>query len=237
PAGSVIDHEAPGEQDGRATSSAQSQRVLAQSQGVFGTRTDPVRVARPPPSRPLVPDLLGQHLVLVNGTKSFTIPDRADDSNPNMLCVTTARLRVLAHVPSSLRTCPCPIELCLPAHAPSSSAKLLFWTRISTTSQSSAGVLGGGAGGGARRERSESVQHPVVAQAQGPLASREHARDGQGRVHPCRQVHWGSELVPACQVSSHLRELRELEDQCDHDDRPGEQAEGTAEPGVIPFEV
>src|SRR5699024_276501 len=129
PAGSVIDHEAPGEQDGRATSSAQSQRVLAQSQGVFGTRTDPVRLARPPPSRPLVPDLLGQHLVLVNGTKSFTIPDRADDSNPNMLCVTTARLRVLAHVPSSLRTCPCPIELCLPAHAPSSSAKLLFWTR------------------------------------------------------------------------------------------------------------
>src|SRR5690625_4172465 len=122
PAGSVIDHEAPGEQDGRATSSAQSQRVLAQSQGVFGTRTDPVRVARPPPSRPLVPDLLGQHLVLVNGTKSFTIPDRADDSNPNMLCVTTARLRVLAHVPSSsaylpmphraLPTCPCPIELC-----------------------------------------------------------------------------------------------------------------------------
>src|SRR5699024_10704518 len=54
---------------------------------------------------------LGQHLVLVNGTKSFTIPDRADDSNPNMLCVTTARLRVLAHAPSSLRTCPCAIEL------------------------------------------------------------------------------------------------------------------------------
>ena len=34
-----------------------------------------------------------------------------------------------------------------------------------------------------------------------------------------------------------VRELRELEDQCDHDDRPGEQVEGTAEPGVIPFEV
>src|SRR5690625_88022 len=157
-----------------------------------------------------------------------------------MLCVTTARLRVLAHVPSSSAYLPMPHRACVPVHAPhapSSSAKLLFWTRISTTSQSSAGVLGGGAGGGARRERSESVQQPVVAQAQGPLASREHARDGQGRVHPCRQVHWGSELVPACQVSSHLRELRELEDQCDHDDRPGEQAEGTAEPGVIPFEV
>lgn len=115
PAGSVIDHEAPGEQDGRATSSAQSQRVLAQSQGVFGTRTDPVRVARPPPSRPLVPDLLGQHLVLVNGTKSFTIPDRADDSNPNMLCVTTARLRVLAHVPSSSAYLPMRHRACVPA--------------------------------------------------------------------------------------------------------------------------
>src|SRR5690625_6269523 len=42
-------------------------------------------------------------------------------------------------------SCPCPIELCEVVHAPhapSSSAKLLFWTRISTTSQSSAGVLG-----------------------------------------------------------------------------------------------
>src|SRR5690625_7657723 len=36
-------------------------------------------------------------------------------------------------------SCPCPIELCEVVHAPhapSSSAKLLFWTRISTTSQS-----------------------------------------------------------------------------------------------------
>src|SRR5699024_5650696 len=162
PAGSIIDHEAPGEQDGRATSSAQSQRVLAQSQGVFGTRTDPVRVARPPPSRPLVPDLLGQHLVLVNGTKSFTIPDWADDSNPNMLCVTTARLRVLAHVPSSSAYLPMPHRACVPVHAPhapSSSAKLLFWTRISTTSQGSAGVLGVVLGvvlgGGARSQSSK----------------------------------------------------------------------------------
>src|SRR5699024_7082997 len=158
PAGSVIDHEAPGEQDGRATSSAQSQRVLAQSQGVFGTRTDPVRVARPPPSRPLVPDLLGQHLVLVNGTKSFTIPVRADDSNPNMLCVTTARLRVLAHVPSSSAYLPMPHRACVPGRAPSSSAKLLFWARISTTSRSSAGVrgvvLGVVLGGSARSQSS-----------------------------------------------------------------------------------
>src|SRR5699024_1847441 len=170
----------------------------------------------------------------------FTIPDRADDSNPNMLCVTTARLRVLAHVPSSsaylpmphraLRSCPCatcPIELC---------EVVVLDSDINHFAELGGGA-GGGAGGRARRERSESVQQPVVAPAQGPLASREHARDGQGCVHPCRQVHWRSELVPACQVSSHLRELRELEDQCDHDDRPGEQAEGTAEPGVIPFEV
>src|SRR5690625_7266844 len=70
--GSVIDHEAPGEQDGRATSSAQSQRVLAQSQGVFGTRTDPVRVARPTPSRPRVPALPGLPLVLVTATQTLT---------------------------------------------------------------------------------------------------------------------------------------------------------------------
>src|SRR5699024_7312881 len=162
PAGSIIDHEAPGEQDGRATSSAQSQRVLAQSQGVFGTRTDPVRVARPPPSRPLVPDLLGQHLVLVNGTKSFTIPDWADDSNPNMLCVTTARLRVLAHVPSSSAylpmphracvpamphrappTCPCPIELC---------EVVVLDSDINHFAE-----LGGGAGGRARRSEGRRI--------------------------------------------------------------------------------
>src|SRR5690625_7892593 len=62
-----------------------------------------------------------------------------------MLCVTTARLRVLAHVPSSSAYLPMPHRACVPVHAPhapSSSAKLLFWTRISTTSQSSAGVLG-----------------------------------------------------------------------------------------------
>src|SRR5699024_11548237 len=103
---------------------------------------DPVRVARPPPSRPLVPDLLGQHLVLVNGTKSFTIPDWADDSNPNMLCVTTARLRVIAHVPSSSAYLPMPHRACAPVHAPhalSSPATWLLWTRRPTPSQSSAG--------------------------------------------------------------------------------------------------
>src|SRR5699024_5301151 len=127
-------------------------------------------------------------------------PPRTPISTPSLHDALPIWLRVLAHVPSSSAYLPMRHRACVPVHAPhapSSSAKLLFWTRISTTSQSSAGVLGGGAGGGARRERSESVQQPVVAQAQGPLASREHARDGQGRVHPCRQVHWGSELVPA----------------------------------------